>query len=65
MAYTMPVKIINGQWVVGRGGATGGSAANWNVYPDTGWVGVVLSNCDDVPMRDILDRETQAVTGSR
>ncbi|MBT2411653.1 beta-lactamase family protein [Streptomyces sp. ISL-12] len=65
MAYAMPVKIINGQWVIGRGGATGGSAANWNIYPDTGWVGVVLSNYDDVPLQEILDRETQAVTGSR
>jgi hypothetical protein len=32
-AYTMPVGIINGQWVIGRGGATGGSVANWNIYP--------------------------------
>lgn len=61
--YTMPVSIINGQWVFGRGGATAGSVANWDIYPDTGWVGVVLSNYDDVPIQEILQQEMQAVTG--
>ena len=63
-AYTMPVHIINGQWVVGRGGGGGGIGANWNIYPDTGWVGVVLSNYDDIPLQEILTRETEAVTGA-
>jgi CubicO group peptidase (beta-lactamase class C family) len=62
-AYTMPVGIINGQWVIGRGGATGGSVANWTIYPDTGWVGVVLSNYDNVPIQEICQREMEAVTG--
>lgn len=57
------VKVINGQWVIGRGGANPGSTANWHIYPDTGWVGVVLSNYDGQPMQEILDREMQAVTG--
>jgi CubicO group peptidase (beta-lactamase class C family) len=62
-AYTMPVAIIGGQWVIGRGGGTGGSGANWSIYPDTGWVGVVLSNYDDVPLLEICQRESEAVTG--
>lgn len=62
-AYTMPVSIINGQWVIGRGGGAGGIGANWSIYPDTGWVGVILSNSDGVPMLDICLREAEAVTG--
>ncbi|MFD8480474.1 serine hydrolase [Kitasatospora sp. NPDC059673] len=63
-AYDMPVRIANGQWVFGRGGANPGVNANWNVYPYTGWVGVVLGNCDGVPLQEIIERETQAVTGA-
>ncbi|WP_431893513.1 serine hydrolase domain-containing protein [Micromonospora haikouensis] len=62
-AYTMPVSIVNGQWVIGRGGGGGGVGANWSIYPDTGWVGVVLSNHDGVPLLDICLREAEAVTG--
>ncbi|OZV76373.1 serine hydrolase [Micromonospora echinospora] len=62
-AYTMPVSIVNGQWVIGRGGGGGGIGANWSIYPDTGWVGVVLSNHDGVPMLGICLREAEAVTG--
>lgn len=64
-AYAMPVKLIGGQWVTGRGGANPGSAVNWHVYPDSGWVGVVLSNYDGVPMQEILEQEGLAVMGSR
>ena len=64
-AYTMPVSIIGGQWVIGRGGGAGGVGANWTVYPDTGWVGVVLSNYDDMPLLEICAREVEAVTGER
>lgn len=62
-AYGVPVNIINGQWLFGRGGATAGSGASWNVYPDTGWVGVILSNYDNLPLQEIVEREIQAVTG--
>ncbi len=64
-AYTMPVHIINGrQWVFGRGGGGGGISVNWNIYPDTGWVGVVLSNYDDLlEFGEILAQEQQAITG--
>ncbi|MFI6133756.1 hypothetical protein [Micromonospora sp. NPDC051141] len=59
----MPVSIIGGQWVFGRGGGAGGVGANWTVYPDTGWVGGVLSNYDDVPLPEICLAEAEAVTG--
>jgi CubicO group peptidase (beta-lactamase class C family) len=64
-AYTMPVHIINGtQWAFSRGGGGGGISVNWNVYPDTGWVGVVLSNYDDLQeFGEMLAREQQAITG--
>jgi CubicO group peptidase (beta-lactamase class C family) len=64
-AYHMPVAITNGQWVVGRAGANPGIAASWNIYPDTDWVGVVLSNYDDLPLQEITQQEVQAVTGQR
>jgi CubicO group peptidase (beta-lactamase class C family) len=62
--YTMPVHIVNGQWVIGRGGGGPGIGGNWNIYPDTGWVGVVLTNTDGAPLLDILLRETEAITGA-
>ncbi|SCG64111.1 serine hydrolase domain-containing protein [Micromonospora humi] len=64
-AYTMPVSIIGDQWVFGRGGGAGGVGANWTVYPDSGWVGVVLSNYDDMPLLEICLAEIEAVTGVR
>ena len=63
-AYTMPISIVNGQWVIGRGGGAGGIGANWSIYPDTGWVGVILTNCDGVPLLDVCLREVAAVTGA-
>ncbi|MFT7839241.1 serine hydrolase domain-containing protein [Saccharothrix sp. BKS2] len=63
-AYSGPLHLVDGrQWVFGRGGGGGGISVNWNVYPDTGWVGVVLANYDDIPLGGILRREEQAVTG--
>ncbi|WP_253917070.1 serine hydrolase [Streptomyces sp. MNP-20] len=64
-AYSMPVHITNGQWLWGRAGGDPGVGASWNIYPDTGWVGVILSNCDGVPLWEIIDREIKAVTGGR
>jgi CubicO group peptidase (beta-lactamase class C family) len=63
MAYTMPVHIVKGQWVLERGGGNPGVAANWHIYPDTGWVGVILANCDGVPLQEMGEHELQAVTG--
>jgi CubicO group peptidase (beta-lactamase class C family) len=56
-------QIAKGQWVLGRGGGNAGSGASWNIYPDTDWVGVVLANCDDLPLQEIVQQETQAITG--
>jgi CubicO group peptidase (beta-lactamase class C family) len=63
-AYTMPVAIINGQWVIGRGGASGGVGANWNIYPDTGWLGVVLCNDDYTPLYEVILKEVEVITGA-
>ncbi|MFE6867957.1 serine hydrolase domain-containing protein [Kitasatospora sp. NPDC057692] len=63
-AYGMPVRIVNGQWVYGRGGGNPGVSASWTIYPYTGWVGVVLGNCDGLPLQEIIERETQAITGA-
>ncbi len=62
-AYTMPVHIINGQWVFDRAGGNPGVAASWSICPDIGWVGVVLANDDGVPLQEILERQTRAVLG--
>ncbi|WP_372451228.1 serine hydrolase [Nonomuraea rhizosphaerae] len=64
-AYSGVLHIVNGrQTVSGRGGGTGGVSANWNIYLDTGWVGVVLSNYDDLPeFGEILGQEQRAITG--
>jgi CubicO group peptidase (beta-lactamase class C family) len=62
-AYDMPVHIVGGQWVFGRAGADPGISANWNIYPYTGWVGVILSNYDNLPLEEMSQREIQAVTG--
>lgn len=63
MAYSMPVHIVDGQWVWSRGGGNPGVGANWTVYPYTGWVGVILSNIDGVPLQEMAEQETQAVMG--
>ncbi|GAA1964132.1 serine hydrolase domain-containing protein [Kitasatospora viridis] len=63
-AYDLPVHILGDQWVFGRGGGNPGVSANWNIYPYTGWVGVVLGNCDGLPLQEITEQEMQAVTGA-
>jgi hypothetical protein len=62
-AYSLPVQILNGQWVFGRAGGNPGVGANWNIYPYTGWVGVILGNGDGLPLQEMAEQETQAVTG--
>ncbi|WP_433541336.1 serine hydrolase domain-containing protein [Streptosporangium sandarakinum] len=65
-AYGIPIDIVNGQWMFQRAGGNPGVGANWSIYPDTGWVGVILSNrdSDGVSLQDMIGRETQAVTGA-
>lgn len=62
-AYGMPVKITSGQWQWSRGGANPGVGAAWTIYPDSGWVSVILANSDGAPLQEIAAREEQAVLG--
>ncbi len=62
-AYSMPVNIRSGQWIFGRGGANPGVGANWNIYPYTGWVGVILGNCDSMPLQEMGEQQNQAILG--
>jgi CubicO group peptidase (beta-lactamase class C family) len=62
--YGPVATIMKGQRVLGRAGGNPGSGANWSIYPDTDWVGVVLGNYDgDMPLQEIIQQENQAVTG--
>ncbi|MBY8875045.1 beta-lactamase family protein [Micromonospora sp. PLK6-60] len=61
--YGPSAEIVGGQWVIQRAGGNPGVCANWSSYPDTGWAGVILANCDDAPLPEMIGRETQAVTG--
>jgi CubicO group peptidase (beta-lactamase class C family) len=65
-AYAIAVGIHDGQWLYQRAGGNPGVGANWSIYPDTGWVGVILGNrdADDVSLQDMIEQETQAVTGT-
>lgn len=64
-AYQMPVSLVSGQWVWSRAGANPGVGANWTIYPDTGWVGVILTNRDGAPLWEIIEEEARAVIGPR
>ena len=61
--YGPSASIVGGQWVLQRAGGNPGVCANWTIYPDTGWVGVILANRDDVPLVEMIGRETHAITG--
>ncbi|WOX10764.1 serine hydrolase domain-containing protein [Streptomyces sp. N50] len=63
-AYGIPVSIVGGQWMYQRAGGNPGVGANWDIYPDTGWVGVILSNRDGVPLQEMIGQEAQAITGA-
>jgi CubicO group peptidase (beta-lactamase class C family) len=63
-AYGIPVSIVSGQWMYQRAGGNPGIGANWDIYPYTGWVGVILSNRDGVPLQEMIGQETQAITGA-
>ncbi|AKU18585.1 beta-lactamase [Luteipulveratus mongoliensis] len=63
-SYSLPVSIVQGQWLVGRAGVNPGSFASWNIYPDSGWVGVILGNDDNAPFIDIINQEMAAILGT-
>lgn len=62
--YGPTAHIVEGQWELGRGGPHPGSCIYYSIYPDIGWVGLVLSNHDDIPIREILGKQTQAIAGA-
>ncbi|WP_328551068.1 serine hydrolase domain-containing protein [Streptomyces sp. NBC_00358] len=61
--YGPSASIVGGQWAIQRAGGDPGVCANWSSYPDTDWVGVILANRDDVPLVEMIERETRAITG--
>ncbi|MBO0867232.1 MAG: beta-lactamase family protein, partial [Micromonosporaceae bacterium] len=65
-AYGTESSIVNGQWMYQRAGGNPGVGANWDIYPDTGWVGVILTNrdSDNASLVDIIGQEMQAITGA-
>ncbi|MEW2354036.1 serine hydrolase domain-containing protein [Spirillospora sp. NPDC029432] len=62
--YGPPAHIVAGQWELSRGGIHPGSCSHWSIYPDTGWVGVILANQDDIPLQEIAGKQRQAITGT-
>ncbi|MEV4671994.1 serine hydrolase domain-containing protein [Actinomadura sp. NPDC049382] len=62
--YGPTAHIVEGQWELGRGGLHPGSSTHYSIYPDSGWVGVILGNYDDIPLQEITGRQTQAITGA-
>jgi CubicO group peptidase (beta-lactamase class C family) len=63
-AYGLAIDIVNGQWEYQRAGGNPGVGANWSIYPNTGWVAVTLINRDSDSLVDILEQETQVITGA-
>jgi hypothetical protein len=64
-AYGLTVEISNGQWAYQRSGGNPGVGATWTIYPDTGWVGVILGNHDrNASLVDLILQEMKAVTGA-
>ncbi|MCW6003523.1 beta-lactamase family protein [Micromonospora sp. CPCC 205371] len=62
--YGPTAHIVEGQWELSRGGVHPGSITHYSIYPNTGWVAVVLSNYDDIPLLEILGQQKQAITGA-
>ncbi|MEV6925007.1 serine hydrolase domain-containing protein [Dactylosporangium sp. NPDC051485] len=63
-AYGLAIDIVNGQWEYQRAGGNPGVGANWSIYPYTGWVAVTLVNRDTDSLVDLLEQQTQAITGA-
>jgi CubicO group peptidase (beta-lactamase class C family) len=61
--YLSSVSIVGSQLMYERAGGNPGVGANWDIYPYTGWVGVILSNIDGTPLEEMIGREMQAITG--
>ncbi|SNY48027.1 serine hydrolase domain-containing protein [Paractinoplanes atraurantiacus] len=55
--YGPSAEIAGGQWALQRAGGNPGVCANWSIYPDSGWTGVILANRDDVPLVEMIVQE--------
>lgn len=53
-------EIAGSQRVFGHSGSTNGGRTNFDIYPDSGWVAVVLGNYDD-PVTPIVELERQLI----
>ncbi|QKW39821.1 beta-lactamase family protein [Actinomadura sp. NAK00032] len=62
--YGPTAHIVEGQWELGRGGLHPGSSTYYSIYPDSGWIGVILGNYDDIPLQEITGQQTRAITGA-
>ncbi|HEV3359453.1 MAG TPA: serine hydrolase domain-containing protein [Pseudonocardiaceae bacterium] len=63
-AYGILNAIVNNTTVLLHGGGSPGETTNISIYPDLGWVAVVLCNYD-VDLRPILRLQDQLITSSR
>jgi hypothetical protein len=53
--------IVNDHVVLLHGGGSPGESTNISIYPDLGWVAVILCN-DDADLRPILRLQDQLIT---
>jgi CubicO group peptidase (beta-lactamase class C family) len=44
--YGPMTQLVNNQWVTGHGGGAPGTSTDFQMYPDSQWVSVILSNYD-------------------
>jgi CubicO group peptidase (beta-lactamase class C family) len=63
-AYGILNAIVNDHTVLLHGGGSPGEATNISIYPDLGWVAVLLCNYD-VDLRPVLRLQDQLITSSR
>jgi CubicO group peptidase (beta-lactamase class C family) len=57
--------LINNQWTLGHGGGSPGASTSIDMYPDSGWVVVVLSNYDMGTVQPIAGMARRLIVGTR
>jgi hypothetical protein len=61
--YSIEVRLLNGQWVLGHnGGSTGGVSCQVDWFPETDWVVVILGNYGDRAIKELVDLARQVIT---
>jgi len=53
-AYGFSDKMFDGKHIVGHNGGSGGIAANFEMYPDSGYTSVILMNADPPAMMPVI-----------